>query len=553
MRKNSDVYDCTGCAMCFEKDNTHEGLENNNKLTYDEEKFFDVFFDCIFIFRENKIIYANDKAVKLVECSNLTDIIGKDLHSILMCYKNNKNIINKIQKQLEKEKNIFTTELKLERKDSEKLYLKIKTTPYLFKNRPSILVVMHNITDEKKAEIKAREKENWYKQLINLLPDALFITREENLIFSNKSGLKLLGTKKLNDILGKNIKEFSCSEEMDTFEKRKRMLYGEKKKVISTDYRLLRKNGRIVNVELVSIPFIYNNKFSIITIAHDITEKKKSQEKEKRLEKVIEIDNLKTEFFSNVSHELKTPLNIILASIQLIDSIHASIQTCHNYDKVNKYINSMRQNCYRLLKLINNLIDINKIESGYLNMNFSNHNIISVVEDITLSISEYTQSKGINLIFDTDIEEKIMAIDRDKIERVILNLLSNAVKFTNSGGSILVNIQDRTNSLYISVKDTGIGIPKHMLGKIFNRFEQVNSSLIKNYGGSGIGLSLVKSIIEAHGGIIRAESDYGSGSKFIIELPVRLPKKGNDNPIEKMILEEKNSEKVNIEFSDISP
>jgi signal transduction histidine kinase len=211
----------------------------------------------------------------------------------------------------------------------------------------------------------------------------------------------------------------------------------------------------------------------------------------------------------------------------------------------------MKQNCYRLLRLINNLIDITRIDTGFLKVNLENHNIVSVVEDITLSVVDYARLKNINIIFDTETEEKITAVDSEKLERIMLNLLSNALKFTQPEGTIYVNVYDRDEYILISVKDTGIGIPKGMLNKIFDPFTQVDSSLKRNAEGSGIGLSIVKSLVEMHDGEISVKSLIEIGSEFIIKLPVKLLNSEinqfnrNGNSLND------NIEKIKIEFSDI--
>ncbi|MPM79767.1 Sensor protein kinase WalK [bioreactor metagenome] len=217
-----------------------------------------------------------------------------------------------------------------------------------------------------------------------------------------------------------------------------------------------------------------------------------------------------------------------------------------------KYIKMMKQNCYRLLRLINNLIDITKIDNDYFNIDESNHDIINLIENITLSVADYIENKGISITFDTDVEEKVIAYDPEKIERIMLNLLSNAVKFTPKDGNILVKIEDNTSDICIRVKDTGRGIPDNKLNSIFERFVQVDKSLTRNHEGSGIGLSLVKSLVELHGGRISVTSKEGQGTEFIIHIPCKLVesqdyvKKDFDDPIYKDCIE-----KINIEFSDI--
>ena len=209
---------------------------------------------------------------------------------------------------------------------------------------------------------------------------------------------------------------------------------------------------------------------------------------------------------------------------------------------------SIKQNCYRLLRLVNNIIDMNKIDYGYYDIELGNYNIVSVVEDITMSVLEYIKNKGIELIFDTDTEEEIIACDPDKIERIILNLLSNAIKYTRPDGKIIVNINSDKENVYISVKDTGIGMPKQKLNKIFNRYEQIDNKLTKSFNGSGIGLSLVKSLVEMHKGKITVESKENEGSKFTITLP---KKRINNEHIKNTNLTKSRVKKCNIEFSDI--
>jgi len=169
--------------------------------------------------------------------------------------------------------------------------------------------------------------------------------------------------------------------------------------------------------------------------------------------------------------------------------------------------------------MINNIVDLSKIEAGFFKLNLSNNNIVDVVEEIVTSITNFTESKGLNIIFDTDTEEKIMACDSEKIERILLNLISNAIKFSNEGDEILVELKDQDEFIEISVKDNGIGIEYKDLNMIFDRFKQVDESLSRNSEGTGIGLSLVKSIVELHGGSIYVESEFGKGSTFTFKLP----------------------------------
>ncbi|MCM1992094.1 ATP-binding protein [Oceanirhabdus seepicola] len=256
-----------------------------------------------------------------------------------------------------------------------------------------------------------------------------------------------------------------------------------------------------------------------------------------------------TEFFANLSHEFKTPLNVILSTIQLIEIISNS----NNDTKVREYIKMMKQNCYRLLRLVNNIIDLTKIDEGYLKLDMKNYDIIRVVEDICMSVATYAQNKGISLIFDTEVEELIIACDEEKIERIILNILSNAIKFTENNGDIKINMRVEGLYVVVSIKDSGIGIHRDLQEKIFQRFEQADKSLSRRQEGSGIGLALTKQLVEMHNGIIDIISEYGKGSEFIIKLPINtIDNKEFGVETKGIITPNHNSvEKIKIEFSDI--
>lgn len=261
------------------------------------------------------------------------------------------------------------------------------------------------------------------------------------------------------------------------------------------------------------------------------------------------VDNMKNNFIANVSHELRTPLNIIIGTIQLFElylkkgSIEFKEESL--YDKMDY----LKNNSNRLLRLVNNIIDITKLDAGFFTISKGTYNIISVVENITLSTIPYAEYRDIQLIFDTDIEEVYCSFDKERIERVILNLLSNAIKFTPQGGEVKVSTTYMNNEINIVVQDNGIGIPHEKLGLIFERFRQIDGENTKKNEGSGIGLSLCKSMIELHNGIIKVESELDFGSKFIITLPIVKDNSHNDMTINNPT---NINELVKLEYSDFS-
>jgi signal transduction histidine kinase len=320
----------------------------------------------------------------------------------------------------------------------------------------------------------------------------------------------------------------------------------------------------LYDINKISIPevadIVHNHSLTIISDDSELklvrniellVKERQLAENARKLNEMMNYDKLKTEFFSNISHELRTPLNVILSTIQLMKHLKAQSAPNNSDTKESKYLKIIQQNCYRQLRLVNNLIDISKIDSNYYELHLKICNIVEIVENITMSVAEYIKSKDITLVFDTNTEEIFTACDPDQIERIILNLLSNATKFTNPGGSIWVNIHDDSEKVNIIIRDTGMGIPEDQLDIIFDRFQQVDMSLARNHEGSGIGLSLVKSLVEKHNGNINVKSEIGKGAEFIIELPYINTSEIDNLLPQSNVYIQNHVEKINIEFSDI--
>lgn len=273
------------------------------------------------------------------------------------------------------------------------------------------------------------------------------------------------------------------------------------------------------------------------------------------------IENLsrsKQGFFTHILHEFKTPLNVIFSSVQLVDTYKKNTD-CETYrKKASKQIKIIQQNCLRMMRLTTNLIDINRHDNGFLKIKLDNYDIVKLIRDITKSVKRYTESKGINLLFETSVQSRITACDPDMIERIILNLISNAIKFTDKNGVITVKISELEKHIMISVSDTGIGISEKRCNSIFELFNRDDADGIRNKEGTGIGLYLVKALVEAHDGEIKATSEVSIGTTFNITLPVRILEKGGcPSPGESAEKYLKSSEsenlisRINIEFSDI--
>lgn len=245
------------------------------------------------------------------------------------------------------------------------------------------------------------------------------------------------------------------------------------------------------------------------------------------------------QYLLNIIHDLRSHLNVITSAAQFME---------HNYkdDKNIKYIEIIKRNSFKMLKLINNLIDSNKIKNNYYKLNKKNIDIVPMIENTISCIEKFASERNINLIFDTNEEECIMAIDPEAIDRVIMNLLSNAIKFSNENSNIYINLVVKDKEIELSFKDEGCGISKEEKERIFDRFYKGKNN--DNIEGSGIGLNLCMLFVKAHDGKIFLESEINKGSIFTVILPRKI-----EDHIE-TVKEEGNlinkNQEVEIEFSD---
>jgi PAS domain S-box-containing protein len=398
--------------------------------------------------------------------------------------------------------------------------------------------------------------EECYRILIENSSDAIVIHSDYKHVFANETAAKMLGFSKAKELMKVDFSKFIEKENFNESMKIYNEILAKKRNGETNDTTLKTADGRIISVRMHGTYIIYRGKPSVLIVFKDLSTQKKVEklsadieEKGKLLEDIIYLNKRITEHFANVSHELRTPLNVILGAIQILGLYDSHDSMINSIDKIHSYYKTIKQNCYRLLRLVNNLIDLSKIDSGFFELKRRNENIVAVIEGITMSIVSYCESKNITLIFDTEVEEKYMAFDSDKIERIMLNLLSNAIKFTNEGGTIFVYIEDVGKEISIIVKDSGVGIDEKHQELIFERYRQADNNLLNFVQGTGIGLSLVKALVELHKGLIHVKSKLGEGTEFYITLPIEIL----DTPEEehKDIEVRSNVERISIEFSDI--
>ena len=382
-------------------------------------------------------------------------------------------------------------------------------------------------------------KENMLLRVLNNNIPYHIVCKDTNGIYldCNNSFLKDLNLTR-EEVIGKDassidklmdIHENTLESDLEVINNKKRKVYIEQVTI----------KDKVKMFEIIKEPFFdsYGNLVGIIVIGRDVSHRS-------------EIERLRLEFFANLSHELRTPLNLIFSSLQTLELLEKDL--LEKNIRFKNYIEIINQNSKRLLRLVNNLIDSTKFDCGFYKYNPKNQDIVCFMENIAMSVAEFAKQNGINLIFDTNVEEKVIAFDLEKLERTILNLLSNSIKYTNSPGKIEVILNDCGDTFNITVKDNGIGIPMDKLPVIFDRFKQVENRLRKRSEGSGIGLSLVKDLVKIQGATIKVKSEVGVGSEFTVKLPCKVLK--GEDYVNKTYCDYSSNElvtRINIEFSDI--
>ncbi|MDO5011626.1 MAG: ATP-binding protein [Intestinibacter bartlettii] len=405
-----------------------------------------------------------------------------------------------------------------------------------------LAVTISNINQSikiKKELNEYKERKEYLQKCIDISVDIVGkIDKYGKIIYVNED--------RLQSILGWNAKEFEEIKEIKEI-KNKYKNMDKNDLAIHQESQITCKNGKYKWLEWNIKQ--YKDEESLFFTAKDITAKKHYEKQQQLLEEAVELEGLKNKFFNNLSHEFRTPINIILGTVQLIEQCRNKDN--YNLENLDYHIDIIKRNSYRLLRLVQNLLDLSQIESQYYNTSFGNYNIIEIVEDITMSVATYLKNKNINLIFDTNCEEQVICCDPEKIERIVLNLLSNAIKYNRDNNDIEVYIEVSEASVKIYVKDHGIGIEKTELENIFDEFKKVDDGLTRSCEGSGIGLSIVNEFARIHKGRVNVFSKLGEGTTFEVILPNQINDSRESVMIKDDRLGQNKVERCNIEFSDI--
>lgn len=381
-----------------------------------------------------------------------------------------------------------------------------------------IVKIVRDITEHNRLEEKIVESEAYYRTLVDLSPDGICtLDLKGNILYGSKKLFEIFLVPSDVNVLGTSLFNWVSPEFQEIAMQRVQGLLTGKEKPGIREYKLLKYNKIPFWAELLSSPMkdSKGNLSELLVVCRDITERKiAADELVRAKEKAEQTDRLKSAFLGNMSHEIRTPMNGIMGFAELLKNRDLTIT-----EQV-EYINFIEKSGARMLNILNDLIDISRIESGQVDITISTFNLNQEIGFIYSFFKPVAQGKGLNLIFQPAFSyyESFIKTDKEKIISIFSNLIRNAIKFTDNG-SVEIGYKKYKSYFEFYVKDSGIGILPEMKEVIFERFRQGSESLSRSYEGAGLGLSISKAYVELLGGKIRVESTPGEGAVFCFTIP----------------------------------
>ncbi|MFO8234749.1 MAG: PAS domain S-box protein [Bacteroidales bacterium] len=380
-----------------------------------------------------------------------------------------------------------------------------------------------DITDKKFAEKQLKVERAYLENLFDNSPEAIVVTSNQGIVRSiNKEFTRLFGFTE-EEVIGHSIDSLIAPENQLTEAKNETDTVARGYR-ISTEAVRRKKDGTLINVSILGAPIeVDDEQIAVYGIYRDITRRIQYQkEMEDARRKAEEADRLKSSFLANMSHEIRTPMNAIIGFSRLLKdpNIHP--------EQLYEYVNIINGRANHLLQIINDIIDLSKIESGELRVSedvFNLNHFLDEIYSVTLNELEQACNKEINLFLNKGLkdDEANIVADKTRLQQILHNLLSNAVKYTQKGyikfGYKLLNGKGRKLEFYVC--DTGIGIKEEKQKIIFDRFRQSDESKTREFGGTGLGLSISKGLVENMNGEMWVNSQYGKGSVFSFTIPLK--------------------------------
>jgi PAS domain S-box-containing protein len=375
--------------------------------------------------------------------------------------------------------------------------------------------ILRDNTEARLTEERLRESEERYQRLVELSPDAIAVHADGVLLFINTAGARLLGADRPEQVVGRPIAELVHPDSHAAVRERlEKIARGETPPPL--EVRFVRLDGGEIYGELASAPLLYRGRSAVQAVVRDLTRRRRyEEERERLLREAQEANRLKDEFLATLSHELRTPLTAILGWARLLRggeiTGEASVRA----------LETIERNARAQAQLIDDMLDVSRIVTGKLRLDVAPIDPRSFIDPAVEAVRPAAEAKGVTLRQVTEAGGLVVVGDPARLQQVVWNLLTNAVKFTPAGGSVEVRLGRAASYVEIVVSDTGAGIDAEFLPHVFERFRQADQHANRRHGGLGLGLSIVRHLVELHGGTVSADSaGAGAGATFTVTLPV---------------------------------
>jgi PAS domain S-box-containing protein len=455
--------------------------------------------DGIGIHQDGRIVFINPAGARLLGAQGPDELVGKSVMDLL--HPDYREVVReRIQRSLATGQPAPPLTEKFIRLDGTVIDVEVTAVPIIWEGRPAMQVVFRDITERKRMEEELKASEERYRDLFENANDGIYIL--------DRAGRIVSFNRKAEEITGYTVEEVRgqsytllVSSGPERKKARRAFLKNMRGQPDKTELTIIRKDGREVILELSTRPILQGGQIvGIQGIARDITERK-------------ELERLKSDFISTVSHELRTPLTSIKGYVDLVLAGDVGPLT----PEQKEFLTIVSQNTTRLTELINDLLEIERLESGRIEFEFAELDLAEVLENVARSLHVNAEQKGLEFLTEIPSGLKVRG-DRERLAQVFLNLLSNAIKYTPAG-TVELRAHQEDDAIVVEVRDTGIGLSESDLQKLFQKFFRSDNPYVRKVGGTGLGLSIAKAIVERHGGTITVTSQLGQGSTFTVRLP----------------------------------
>jgi two-component system cell cycle sensor histidine kinase PleC len=380
------------------------------------------------------------------------------------------------------------------------------------------VTLLTDVSEQHQSQDRLLESEERYRTMINLSPDAIYVHKLGVIVVCNEAAIELFGASSADQLIGRKLLDFTHPDYREAARQRRSAVVQEGTLALAMRQKRLRLDGSWFWAEVAAAAIEWEGERGGVVVLRDVSAQIAAENELMRRKEEAELANrAKTEFLANISHELRTPLNAIIG---FSDLMQREMLGPLGNEQYASYISDIHQSGSHLHDVINDILDLSKIEAGQMELHETQVDVKRAIERCIRVVATRADDSGLTLNTDLPDTLPFITADERKLKQILINLISNAVKFTEAGGSITIEARSGSDEgVIIRVIDTGIGIAKDDIPKVLRAFEQVDSSLSRTHEGTGLGLPLTKSLVELHDGTLELDSEIGVGTTVSVRLP----------------------------------